>query len=149
MSSGVTEKDPWRGCRVNSILHLNDSMLGFDNKKANKSQNLLGKAICIKAKYWTILVQDFQISSPSVSWKINISLTQKYTMDRGTWIKNFRKKACRGTQKRTKFQKHQKCKMAWEWGTNEYICLPYVTILWCLSGKLPKGIRKLKLIYLT
>ena len=27
--------------------------------------------------------------------------------------------------------------MAWEWGTNEYFCLPYVTILWCPSWELP------------
>ena len=28
--------------------------------------------------------------------------------------------------------------MAWEWGTNEYLCLPYVTILWSPSWELPK-----------
>ena len=28
--------------------------------------------------------------------------------------------------------------MAWEWGTNEYLCLPYVTILWCPSWELPE-----------
>ena len=37
-----------------------------------------------------------------------------------------------------KSPKAQKVKMAWEWGTNEYFCLPYVTILWCPSWKLPK-----------
>ena len=29
--------------------------------------------------------------------------------------------------------------MAWEGGTNENVCLPYVTILWCPSWNLPKG----------
>ena len=69
-------------------------------------------------------------SSLSVSWKVNTSLTQKDTMDRGDWIKNSERKAWGGL-KRTK-----KCKMAWEWGTNEYFYLPYVTILWCSSWKL-------------
>ena len=59
-------------------------------------------------------------------------------MDRGAWIKNSERKACRRTQKRTKVQKHKKCKMAWEWGTNEYLFLPYLTIMWCLSWKLLK-----------
>ena len=30
-------------------------------------------------------------SSPSVSWKLNTSLTQKDTMDRGAWIKKIQK----------------------------------------------------------
>ena len=75
-------------------------------------------------------------SSPFVSWKLNTSLTQKDTMDRGAWIKNSERKAWGGL-KRTKNSKSTKkrCKMAWEWGKNEY---PYVTILWCPSWKLPK-----------
>ena len=45
----------------------------------------------------------------------------------------------RGIQKE-KSPKAQKkeCKMAWEWGTNENFCLPYVTILWCPSWKPPE-----------
>ena len=39
--------------------------------------------------------------------------------------------------------------MAWEWGTNEYFCLPCVTILWCLSWKLPKDKVKMKSAYLS
>ena len=58
-------------------------------------------------------------------------------MDRRALIK-FRKKGIRGTQKEQKVQKAQKCKMAWEWGTNEYLCLPYVTIMWCPRWKLPE-----------
>ena len=49
--------------------------------------------------------------------------------------------------KEQKVQEAQKCKMAWEWGTNEYLCLPYVTLLWCPSWKLPKDRGKIKLIY--
>ena len=66
------------------------------------------KAICIKTKYWTILVQDWQSSSPSVSWKLNTSLTQKDTMDRGAWIKKFRKKEKRRTQKKGQKSKSTK-----------------------------------------
>ena len=43
----------------------------------------------------------------------------------------------RRTQK-DKSPKAQKCKMAWEWGANEYFYLSDVTILWCPSWKLPK-----------
>ena len=44
----------------------------------------------------------------------------------------------RKTQKDKRFTSTQKWKMAWEWGTREYLCLPYVTFLWCPSWKLPK-----------
>ena len=107
-------------------------------KKANKSKKYPKKAMCIKKKYWTIWVQNCQSYSLPVSWKLNISLTQKDTMDRGAWIKNSERKASRRNHKGQKVQKHKKCKMAWEWGTNEYFCLPYVTILWCPSWKLPE-----------
>ena len=71
------------------------------------------------------------------SW---IHLSHKRTL----WIEEpewkFRKK---GMQKdsyaKDKIPKnHKRCKMAWEWGTKEYFCLPYVTILWRPSWKLPK-----------
>ena len=40
--------------------------------------------------------------------------------------------------------------MAWEWGTNEYFYLPYVTIMWCPRWKLPKDRgKKIKLIFLA
>ena len=42
------------------------------------------------------------------------------------------------SKERTQFQKHIKCKMAWECETNEYFYLPYVTILWCPSWKPPE-----------
>ena len=117
--------------------------------KENKSKKSPKKAICIKTKYWTIWVQNFQSSSPSVSWKLNTSLTQKDTMDRGAWIKNSVRKAWGGLKRTKKSKSTKKCKMAWEWGTNEYFCLPYFTILWCLSWKLPKDRGKMKFTYLA
>ena len=81
-------------------------------------------------------------------WKVNTSLTQKDTVDRRAWIK-FKKKGTWRTHKNKRFKRHKKCKIAWEWGTNEYFCLPYVTILWCLSWKLPKDRGKMKFIYLA
>ena len=45
----------------------------------------------------------------------------------------------RRTQKDKKSKStKQSAKMAWELGTNEYFYLPYVTILWCPSWKLPE-----------
>ena len=123
---------------VNSILYLNNPMPRIEIQKENKSQNLLRKSICIKTKYQTILVQDCQSYSPSVSWKLNTSLTQKDTMDRGAWIKSSERRQKGGLKRKDKSPKAKKCKMAWEWGTNKYLCLPYVTILWCPSWELPK-----------
>ena len=107
------------------------------------------KTICIKQSIESYKYKIAKSSSPSVSWKLNTSLTQKDTMDRRAWIKKFRKKGMRRTQRNKKFTSIQKCKMAWEWGTNEYVCLPCVTILWCLSWKLLEDWGKMKLIYLA
>ena len=115
------------------MLYLNDPMPRIESQKENKSQKSPKKAICIKTKYWTIWVQNCQSSSPSMSWKLNTSLTQKDTMDRGDLIKIQKEMHAEGIKKGQKSPKEQKCKMAWEWGTNEYFCLPYVTILWCLN----------------
>ena len=109
----------------------------IESQKANKSQKTPKKVICSKTKCWTIWVQDCQSSSPSMSWKLNTSLTQKDTVDRGAWIKKIQKEGMQEDSERTKSPKAQKCEMAWEWGTNEY-CLPCVTILWCPSWELPK-----------
>ena len=54
----------------------------------------------------------------------------------------------RRTQKDKK-STNEKCLVAWEWGTNEYFYLPCVTILWCLSWKLPKDKFKMKSAYLS
>ena len=107
------------------------------------------KAICIKQSTESYKYKIAKSSSPSASWKLNTSLTQKDTMDRRSWIKKFRKKGMRRTQRNKKFTSTQKYKMAWKWGTNEYFCLPCVTILWCLSWKLLEDRGKMKLIYLA
>ena len=57
--------------------------------------------------------------------KIKISLTQKDTMDRGTWIK-IQKESNWEDSKGLKSRSIKKCKLAWEWGTNGYLYLPYV-----------------------
>ena len=55
-------------------------------------------------------------SSLSVRWKLNTSLTQKDTKDRGAWIKKFRKKGMQEDSKeRTKVQKQKSAK----WHMNE------------------------------
>ena len=72
-----------------------------------------------------------------MSWKLNASLTQKDTMDRGAWIK-IQKERHEEDSKDKSPKRTKKCKMAWEWGTNEYFCLLDVTIMWCPSWKLPK-----------
>ena len=105
------------------------------------------KAIFIKTKYWIIWVQIAKSSFPSVSWKLNVSLTHKDTMDRRGWIK-FRKKGMSRTQKDKK-STNEKCQVAWECGTNDYFCLPCVTILWCSSWKLPNDKVKMKSSHLS
>ena len=109
-------------------------------KRLKKSQKLLRKQCISKQSTKSYEYKIAKSSSPSVSWKLNTSLTQKDTMDIGSWI-NFKKKGTRKTQN-DKSPKAQKCKMAWEWGTNEYFYLPDVTILWCPSWKLPKDSGK-------
>ena len=106
------------------------------------------KAIFIETNYWFIWVQTAKSSSLSVSWKLNASLTQKDTMDRGAWIK-IQKERHEEDSRGQKVHKHKRCKMALEWGTNEYFCLPCVPILWCLSWKVLKDRGKMKLIYLA
>ena len=75
------------------------------------------------------------------SW---IHLSHKRTL----WIEEtewkFRKKGMQQDSyaKDKSPKKHKRCKMAWEWGTKEYFYLPYVTILWHPSWKLPEDIGK-------
>ena len=70
---------------------------------------------------------------------MNTSLTQKDTMDRGAWMKIQKERHAGGlVRKGQKSRKHKRWKMAWEWGTKEYFCLPYVTIVWRPSWKLPE-----------
>ena len=69
------------------------------------------------------------------SW---IHLSHKRTL----WIEEpewkFRKKGMQEDSyaKDKSPKKHKKYKMAWKWGTKEYFCLPYVTIMWRPSWKL-------------
>ena len=88
----------------------------IESQKAKKIQKYPNKEICIKTKYWTIWVQDCQSSSPSVRWKLNTSLTQKDTMDRGAWIKQFRKK---GMQEDSKERIKSKSTKSAKWHGNE------------------------------
>ena len=62
-------------------------------QKENKSRKLLRKQYVSKQSNESYEYKIAKSSSSSVSWKLNTSLTQKDTMDRGAWIKNFRKKA--------------------------------------------------------
>ena len=107
------------------------------------------RQIRVESSYESIMYQNKILNHISTKlpkvplrpWAENwIHLSHKRTL----WIeepksKNSERKACRRTHmKRTKVQKHKRCKMAWEWGTNEYLCLPYATILWCPSWQLPE-----------
>ena len=107
------------------------------------------RQIRVKSSYESIMCQNKILKHtnsklPKVSlrlWAENwIRLSHKRTL----WIeepesKNLERKACRRTHmKRTKVQKHKSAKTAWEWGTNEYFCLPYATILWYPSWQLPE-----------
>ena len=75
--------------------------------KGLKESKLLRKQCISKQSTKSYEYKIAKSSSPSVSWKLNTSLTQKDTMDRRAWIKKFRKKGMRRTQ-RTKVQKHKK-----------------------------------------
>ena len=83
---------------VNNILYINDSKKAINNimprieiQKENKSKKLLRKQYVSKQSTESYEYKIAKSYSPSVSWKLNTSLTQKDTMDRGAWIK-FRKK---------------------------------------------------------
>ena len=109
----------------------------FKAKRQTRVKKLLRKQYVSKQstepyKYW--IAKSY---SPSMSWKLNTSLTQKDTMDRGAWMK-IQKEGHAGGLTKDKSPKAQKCKMVWEWETNEYFCLLYVTILWCPSWELPE-----------
>ena len=59
----------------------------IESQKANKSQKILTKQYVSKQ---STELYEYKIPKsyfPSMSWKLNTSLTQKDTMDRGAWIK--------------------------------------------------------------
>ena len=99
-------------------------MLRIEFQKANKSQKLLRKQYVSKQSTELYEYKIAKSSSLSVSWKLNISLTQKDTMDRGASIKIQKERHAGGLKKGPKGPKHKKWKMAWEWRTNEYFYLP-------------------------
>ena len=84
-----------------------------------------------------------------MSWKLNTSLTQKDTMDRGAWIKNSKRKACRRTQKG---QKSKSIKSA-KWHGNEEQMNIFVYHMLQSYGvrarSYPKTEVKIKLIFLA
>ena len=114
-------------------------MKRIEIQKANKSQNILRNQYVSKQstepyeyKILKVLLRPWA--------EIWIHLSHKRTL----WIEEhewkFRKKGMQedSCAKDKSPKKHKKCKMAWEWRTNEYFCLPYVTILWCPSWQLPE-----------
>ena len=104
----------------------------IESQKADTSKKLLRKQYVSKQSTKAYKYKIAKVLLCPWAKKINTSLTQKDTMDRGAWIKNSERRHAGGLKK-DKSPKAQKWKMAWEWGTNEYFCLPYVTILWCPS----------------
>ena len=86
-----------------------------ESQKENKSKKYPKKEICIKQSTESYKYKIAKSSSPSVSWKLNTSLTQKDTMDRGSWIKNSERRHAGGLRKDKKVQKHKSAK----WHGNE------------------------------
>ena len=57
-----------------------------ESQKENKSQKLLRKQYVSRQSTEPYEYKIAKSSSLFVSWKLNTSLTQKDTMDRGAWI---------------------------------------------------------------
>ena len=115
----------------------------IESEKANKMQEkLLRKQYVSKQSTESYEYKIAKISSLSMSWKLNTSLTQKDTMDRGAWMKNSERKACRRTHKKKggdkKVQKHNSAK--WH-GNEEQMNIPvYYMLQSCgvQAGSYPK-----------
>ena len=127
------------------MYYIKWSHATIESQKTNKSQNLP------RSKYVPKHILN-KIGANKIAkvllppwFKIKISLTQKDTMDRRAWFK-IKKESNQEDSKGLKSRSIKKCKLAWEWGTNRYIYLPYVTISWFLSWKTLKGRGKIKLI---
>ena len=109
------------------------------------------KEICIKTKYWIIWVQNSQNFFSVRELKVNRSVTQKDTMDRGAWIKKkSKRKACRRTQ--MKGQKSKSTKSAKWHGNEEQMNISVYHMLWScgvLAGSCLKTEEKMKLIFLS
>ena len=84
-------------------------------QKENKSQNLLRKKYVSKQSTEPYEYKISKVLLRPWSWKMNTSLTQKDTMDRGAWIKNSERRHAGGLRKDKKLQKHKSEK----WHGNE------------------------------
>ena len=110
----------------------------IESQKANKSQNLLRKQYVSKQ---SIEPYEYKIAKGLLRlWaeKINTSLTQKDTMDRGAWIKNSERRHAGGLRKDKKVQKHKSAK--WH-GNEEQMNIPiYHMLQSCVlqAGSYPK-----------
>ena len=87
----------------------------IESQKANKSQKTPKKQYVSKQSTEPYEYKIAKSSSPFVSWKLNTSLTQKDTMDRGSWIKIQRERHAGWLRKDKKVQKHKSAK----WHGNE------------------------------
>ena len=85
-----------------------------------------------------------------MSWELNKSLTQKDTMDRGAWIKKFRNKGMRRTQKDKKSKSTKKC-VKWHGNEEQMNISIYHMLRSCgvQAGSYPKTEVKIKLIFLA
>ena len=90
-------------------------MLGIESHKENKSQNLLRMQYVSKQSTKPYEYKIAKVLLCPWAKKINTSLTQKDTMDRGAWIKNSERRHAEGLRKDKKFQKHKSA----EWNGNE------------------------------
>ena len=84
---------------VNNILYLNDPMLRIEIQKANKSQNILRKKYVSKKSTKPYEYKIAKVLLCPWAEKINTSLTQKDTVDRGVWIKNSERRHVGGLRK--------------------------------------------------
>ena len=84
---------------VNNILYLNDPMPRIEIQKENKSQNILRKQYASKQSTEPYEYKIAKVILRPWAEKINASLTQKDTMDRGAWIKNSERRHAGGLRK--------------------------------------------------
>ena len=108
-----------------------------ESQKENKIQNILRKQYVSKQ---STEPYEYKISKVLLRlWakKINTSLTQKDTMDRGAWIK-IQKEGMQEDLERTKKSKSTKVKNGMGMRNKRLFLFTYVMILWCPSWELLK-----------
>ena len=106
-------------------------------KRLKRVKKLLRKKCISKQSTKSYEYKIAKSSSPSVSWKINTSLTQKDTMDRGAWIK-FQKERHEEDSKDKSPKKHKKVQNGMGMRNKWIFLFTRCTILWCPSWKLPE-----------